>query len=348
MKSINTLLLLSLIGSMGMAAEPIQAPEDLSRATKNVLAGTVGKAESPVTGASQEVVGGDQAQDDNASDGEGRKSKKQKKKQVHVKPEYDYKREKIFNWILKTNDAIAKETNPQSSVRAVSFRGALAADSNSTKPIGATDIKVASSVAEKKYMQLTGTCTIPDDVMVMGTSKGVLSAYCNTSLGKYKLFGELIPNTQEYALLGKVGYVEDVYGKRFYPDQNNTYIMNMSKNSYNLATFINTYAINKTTKESIKSTAEVTKNTATQYMADLKASRTTQQTTMVANAGTAVATNTAKPVASDYVTLWGIQMTADMAEKWADFAFQDHPWSFMILGQTKISIDMKVDKGALK
>lgn len=325
------------------AMEPLQAPEDLTRARENILAGTVGKKESPVVGVPQETIA-DEEESTESESKRGRQEAKTKKKAVPKKPQYSYRDEKILNWIYETNDMIAREANPQSHVRPVAFGGALAAAKNNA--MGATPLADATKAANKSYRNITGVCTIPTEVTLQGNAKGVLMAYCDTADGKMKLFGELTPKPEEYSLIGTPLYVENTYGKRFYMAKEAdkpSYVLNSRKNNPNIATFVNTHALDKVIRESIKSGSKNISNTATQYMDAVKASRTTQQTVMVPDAGTATTSNTERPKASDYITILGIQMSADLLDKWVDYAYQDQPWGFMILADTKIYIDLTVE-----
>lgn len=345
MRCVNFIATLLLIGYTGLYAEN---PEDLQKVTTNILAGKVGKATPPVSGASQKTVGDNDLEEDEG-DNSGTKasnsSKKRKSAGKHA-PTYNYRDELILNWLYRSNEMITKSDASENSVRSVAFRGQL--DRNSTHRGSNLAIAKSDKTSEQrknsKSFRLSGFCTIPDPVEIAGNSKGVLAAYCQTSKGNFKLVGDLSPKPEEYTLFGSVLYVEDTNQKQYYPDANTSRILNSRKNSANIATFVNTYALDKVVRESVKNSSKNIASTATQYMQDMKASRTTQQTTLVANAGATTSTNTSKPVASDYVTILGIQMTADLVEKWADYAFQEHPWGFMILGGSKIYMDLSVQE----
>lgn len=348
MNPLNKIIFLFTAGMMiatALTAEPIQANEDLKKARENILAGTVGKPESPIIGVAQENVGdenenGEESKKDTGSS--KKKSSKNSKSTVPKKPAYSYHDEKILNWLYATKADVAKENNPGATVKTVAFRGVFA-DSNKTT--GSVSSMVASNnLNAAKPFNIFGSCTIPESVEMAGNTRGVLTAYCQTKQGKYKLVGNLTPKPEEYSLVATPIYVEDTYGKRFYVDNNKSFVLNSRKNSYNIATFVNTHALDKVVRESIKSGSKNISSTATQYMQDLKASRTKQETTMVANAGATTATNTETPRSSDYLTILGIQMSADMIDKWADYAFQENAWGFMIIAQTKIYIDLSVEE----
>lgn len=323
----------------------MQVQVDLQKARENILAGTVGKSSSPVTGAAQKSVGEDNEESTrSASDGSDsetpKKSSKSKKKAAPAKPAYSYHDEKILNWIYETNDMIAQENSAQASVKPVSFRGALV---EAKKTAAKSAALAALMKTSKPTFNVTGTCTIPEDVNLPGNSKGILMAFCDTKKGRFKLFGELTPKPEEYSLEARPVYIEDTYGKRYNAVDGQSYVLNSKKNSKNIATFVNTSALDKVMRESISSSAKHVSSTASEYMQDLKQSRTAQQTTAVPNAGVIVATNTQKPVASDYLSVLGIQMSAELVDKWAAYAYQDHPWGFMIIGQSKIYIDLTVE-----
>lgn len=345
MKCVNLLAALLLIGYTELLAEN---PEDLQKVTTNILAGKVGKTTPPVSGASQKTVGENDVDEEESGDNNDAKprSSKKHKSEAKRKPAYNYRDELILNWIYRSNNMIAKTDTSGSSVRSVAFKGQL--DKNSSKrgsdlAIAKSD-KTSAQRKNSKSFRLSGFCIIPDPVEIAGNSKGVLAAYCETAKGNFKLVGDLLPKPEEYSLSGSALYVEDTNQKRYYPDANKSRILNSRKNSANIATFVNTYALDKVVRESVKNSSKNIASTATQYMQDLKASRTTQETTLVANAGATTSTNTTKPVASDYVTILGIQMTADLVDKWADYAFQEHPWGFMILGGSKIYMDLSVQE----
>lgn len=346
MKFANKIIIASLFSAVAAYSfgEPLQAPEDLSKARENILAGTVGKKESPIVGVQQENLDMDaDKQNYSSDDQEAKPAKKKGKKQEQKpkKPAYSYKNEKILNWINLTNADIANDSNPQAKVRPISFKGALA-DLNRSISENRT-VLADTRALNKQKNRIVGVCTIPEEVDISAKSKGVLTAYCSTPKGKYKLFGELTPDAEQYSLFARAIYVENTYGERLYIDNNNSYVLNSKKNSHNVATFINTYALDKVVRESLKSSTRRVAAAGTDYMEAVKAARTTQQTVMVPNAGTTTATNTAKPVASDYVTILGIQMSAELVDKWADYALQDHPWGFKILSNTKIYVDLSVE-----
>jgi len=346
MRCVNFIALLLLVGCTGLQAEN---PEDLQKVTTNILAGKVGKTTPPVSGAAQKTVGEIDEDEQEVDDNSGAKKSNSVKKRKGVTPrapKYNYRDEIILNWLYRSNEMITKSDASGSSIRSVAFKGQL--DGNSSKR-GAelATAKSAKASAQRKNtrsFRLSGFCTIPDSVEIAGNSKGVLAAYCQTSKGNFKLVGDLLPKPEEYSLVGNVFYVEDTNQNRYYPDANASMVLNSRKNSANIATFVNTYALDKVVRESVKNSSKNIASSATQYMQDLKASRTTQQTTLVANAGATTSTNTAKPVASDYVTILGIQMVADLVDKWADYAFQEHSWGFMILGGSKIYMDLSVQE----
>jgi hypothetical protein len=346
MKFVNKVIFTSILSAVTAygIGEPLQAPEDLSKAKENILAGTVGKKESPVVGVQQENLNMDGNNENDSLENQDSKNTKKKNSKIVTKskkPAYNYKNEKILNWINLTNADIAGDNNPQAKVRPISFKGVLA-DKNLSKNTLQASINDASNLMKQKDSRVTGICTIPEEVDIAANSKAVLTAYCSTSNGKYKLFGELVPNAEQYSLFAKAIYIENTYGQRLYVDHNESYVLNSKKNNQNVATFVNTYALDKVMRESIKSGTKRISAAGTDYMEAVKASRTTQETVMVPNAGTTTSTNTAKPVVSDYLNILGIQMSSELIEKWADYAMQDHPWGFKILANTKIYIDLSV------
>lgn len=345
----NILFIGALLVSTVCLAEPEQSVNDLSKARENILAGTIGKSKSPVSGVAQETLNEDNSDQDKDESGNvttpshSKKAKKAKSK----KPTYGYRDEKILNWIYAANDDTAKENAAQGQVRSVSFKG-VGVDNNKTSTSQTAVVSATKETLETKhYSQISGVCTIPEDVSLGGTTKGVLMAFCQTKQGRFKLFGDLSPKAEEYSLTATPLYIEDTYGKRYIVDNTKSYVLNSKKNSYNIATFVNTYAIDKVIRAGIIDNSKLVSTTATQYMQDVKASRVSQESVLVPNAGVVVATNTQKPVASDYVTILGIQMAANLVEKWADYALQEHPWAFMIVGQSKIYADLTVE-GVIK
>lgn len=302
-------------------------PADSGQIKENILAGQAGQKTSPVTPSRMELN-----LDANTSI-----PKKQSKK----KSSYSYADEKILNFILASQDASKSGDlhRDDSMQNQQSMDIKLVRDRNRTK---ATDTALASTqpTNKKAKMLLASYCTVANDTEVI--TKGVLTAYCQNQNGNFEVGGELKSDNQSYALYATPQYVKFANGKRYEVEQNKSVILNGNKTSYNVASFINTHKIDKLLREGIQSTAKDVASTAKEYMNDLKASRTQQEVVSVPNAGTTVATNTQKPVVSDYVSILGIQISANLIDKWAAIAYEDHPWSYKTIKGSKIYVELLV------
>lgn len=317
-----TLLIFGMVATL--YAEPQQATQqDIDAARKNILSGTAGEKDPILKTApqTQEAV-------------------IQNGKQQTVKKTVYSKEAYLLNWLYQNKLSHAKTQSKAPD--AVSFMGTAKQAKNDTNNSRTATATIAS-VAD---ININGYCEIPKQVTL--TSAGILEAYCDTNYGKFLLKGELIPDRATYQLIAKPIYIENSAGKRFYVDGNasKSYITNHARNNFNIASAINNRAIDKFTGEAIQTSTSEISSTSKQYLADLKASRTQSETTLVANAGATTSTTTAKPVASDYTIVAGITVLSNLISKAADLFYQDLPWQFMIHKGSIVHLDATIKGGA--
>ena len=204
---------------------------------------------------------------------------------------------------------------------------------------------------EKKPVELIavkGYCFILDEINV-GKQPSSIRIDCQSNHGAITMFANLVNVNEKASLLADPKYIEK-NGYRF--NVKSAVVLNEEKTSYNLATFVNDRKIAQVGWHSISYSAEELKNSTNEYLQALQESKKQQNIEYYTSTDTQgngyIApiqnTNTLPPDPMDYVYTAGINIFSDIVKTTADIFKADLPYLYQIVPDTKIWIDLQVEK----
>lgn len=174
---------------------------------------------------------------------------------------------------------------------------------------------------------------------------------CTTNIGSIKFFGNYVPHNQLETLFVTGLHIEK-NNKKYKIE--NAKILNESRSSYNVATYVNNRKLEKLTLEATGNTAIAIKNGSNDYLEQLEASKVTQEATSgdssTVNSGSGtvvtqpvVTTNTEKPEAKDYIVKGAIDIITGTVKAFTDVYKADLPYLYQIVKGSKLYIDLYVN-----
>lgn len=243
----------------------------------------------------------------------------------------DYKREVIFNFIVsRANNA--------------KFNSVKGDNSLEIKNIEAITPKTETSEPKEKLANIKGYCFTETDINVGFQPMGA-SLKCNTNYGTLTFFGNYVPNNELYTLFVTGLFVEK--GDYKYPIVSGK-ILNKDKNSYNVATYVNSNKIEKAWLQAGANTADVVKAGANDYMKQLEQSRKTETggATTVSSSGAIsqepVVTNYEKPNLAEYVIKGGVDVLATVTKEIVQAVKEEKPFAYKVVKDSQFYIDIWV------
>lgn len=243
----------------------------------------------------------------------------------------DYKREVMFNFIVsRANNA--------------KFNSIKGDKTLEIKDIEAITPKTEASEPKEKLANIKGYCFTETDVNV-GFQPMSASLKCNTNYGIMTFFGNYVPNNELYTLFITGLFVEK--GDFKYPIVSGK-ILNKNKNSYNVATYVNSNKIEKAWLQAGANTADVVKAGANDYMKQLEQSRKTETggATTVSSSGAIsqepVITNYEKPNLTEYVIKGGVDVLTTVTKEIAQAFKEELPFAYKVVKDSQFYIDIWV------
>ncbi|ULO04499.1 hypothetical protein AVBRAN_a0017 (plasmid) [Campylobacter sp. RM12651] len=243
----------------------------------------------------------------------------------------DYKREVMFNFIVsRANNA--------------KFNSIKGDKTLEIKDIEAITPKTESSKPKEKLANIKGYCFTETDVNVGFQPMGA-SLKCNTNYGTMTFFGNYVPNNELYTLFITGLFVEK--GDFKYPIVSGK-ILNKDKNSYNIATYVNSNKIEKAWLQAGANTADVVKAGANDYMKQLEQSRKkeTGGATTVSSSGAIsqepTITNYEKPNLTEYIIKGGVDVVTTVAKEITQALKEELPFAYKVVKDTQFYIDIWV------
>ena len=196
-----------------------------------------------------------------------------------------------------------------------------------------------------------GFCVVREELNI-GLQPMSVSSICNTNIGPIEFFGNLVPkNELETLFITGLYVLKD--GKKYFIE--NGSILNESKSSYNIATYVNNRKLSQLALTATGNTAVKIQEGANDYLEQVEASKVQQtassDNTSIENNGSgtiisptpAVTTNTEKPDAADYVVKGVIDLVTETAKAAADLYKQDLPYLYQVVKGSKFYIDVNVN-----
>lgn len=243
----------------------------------------------------------------------------------------DYKREVIFNFIVsRANNAKFNTVKGEKTLE--------------IKDIEAISPKEETQQPKEKLANIKGYCFTETDINVGFQPMGA-NLKCNTNYGTLTFFGNYVPNNELYTLFITGLFVEK--GDYKYPIVSGK-ILNKSKNSYNVATYVNSNKIEKAWLQAGANTADVVKAGANDYMKQLEQSRkkeTGGATTVSASGAISqepVITNYEKPNLAEYVIKGGVDVITTVTKEIAQAIKEETPFAYKVVKDTQFYIDIWV------
>ncbi|MBX7491241.1 hypothetical protein [Helicobacter turcicus] len=200
----------------------------------------------------------------------------------------------------------------------------------------------------QELVAVKGYCFIKDEINV-GKQPSSIRLNCQSNVGSITLFANLVNVNAKASLMADPKYIEKDK-VRF--NVKSAVVLNEEKTSYNLATFVNDRKVAEIGWGALSYSSDELKSATNEYLKALQESKKKQEVqyaTTTDGAGNAYmqpiqTTNTQKPEVSDYFYTAGVNILADIAKSTAEVFKKDLPYLYQILPNTKIWIDLQVEK----
>lgn len=252
-----------------------------------------------------------------------------------------YYAETILNW----HYALQKENLRGQEVVAVTATNSLIKNVAEQK-----DKNETNSSTSNETIVVKGFCFISDEINV-GKQPSSLRVNCETNVGGITLFANLKNLNEVSSLIVDPVYIEKK-GYRFKVTK--SVVTNENKTSYNVATYVNDRKIAEIGWGAVVVSSDEIKTQSNAYLKALEQSKQKQETEYFttgngANTTTQAVqnTNTQKPDPLDYLITSGINLATAIAKNTADVFKKDLPHLYQIVPNTKIWIDMEVEKNGI-
>lgn len=252
-----------------------------------------------------------------------------------------YYYETILNW----HYALQKENLRGQEVVAVTATNSLIKNVAEQK-----DKNETNSSTSNETVVVKGFCFIPDEINV-GKQPSSLRVNCETNVGGITLFANLKNLNEVASLIVDPVYIEKK-GYRFKVTK--SIVTNEDKTSYNVATYVNDRKIAEIGWGAVVVSSDEIKTQSNAYLKALEQSKQKQETEYFttgngANTTTQAVqnTNTQKPDPLDYLITSGINLATAIAKNTADVFRKDLPHLYQIVPNTKIWVDMEVEKNGI-
>ncbi|EAJ2975629.1 hypothetical protein ACMWEF_001585 [Campylobacter jejuni] len=250
----------------------------------------------------------------------------------------DYYAETLFNWVNYYNNS-----NPRGvDVTGKEIKGMIVAYVSQEQNATNNTDKVDDLAVVK------GFCYITNEIFV-GKQPGSLRVECQTNVGAVTMFANLVNLNDRASLIVDPKYIEKK-GVRF--DVKSSIVTNENKTSYNVATFVNDRKLAQIGWEGLSTATQQIQQSTNEYLQALEQSKQKQNVNYVNvsdGAGNsypqaAVTTNTEKPDPLDYLITGSINVISNVVQNTADIFSADLPYLYYISKDSKIWIDLKVNK----
>lgn len=197
-------------------------------------------------------------------------------------------------------------------------------------------------------VNIKGFCFIDKEINA-GVQPSSMRVECNTNAGFITLFANLVSVNEKLSLMADPKYIEK--NKVRFKVQS-AVVLNEEKTSYNLATYVNNRKIEEIGWSSLSYSSDEIKSATNEYLKALQESKKKQEVeyiTTTDGAGNSYmspvqTTNTEKPDPMDYFATAGVNILADIVKSTAEVFKKDLPYLYQIVPQTKIWIDLQVEK----
>ncbi|RXI43421.1 hypothetical protein CRU99_07760 [Malaciobacter mytili] len=201
-----------------------------------------------------------------------------------------------------------------------------------------------------KLVSVRGYCIVEETVDI-GKQPMSANLNCNTNIGAIKFFGNYVPHNKLETLFVTGLHIEKNTKK--YKIEN-AKILNESRTSYNVATYVNSNKLEKSALKGISDATTTIESGANDYLKQLEASKKVQEAStgqsVVDNSGSGtvitqpvVTENTQPPEVKDYLVKGAIEIVARSIRNIADIVKEDLPYYYQIVAGSKLYVDLYVN-----
>ena len=210
----------------------------------------------------------------------------------------------------------------------------------------AKDNQVAKDVETEEIYNLTGYCTIINDIEIERLQQ-YSAMQCEFednefALDNSTLFASFVPVYDKLALIGRPIYLKQ--GNRKLPIENGI-ILTIDQTNLNLATFINDKKIQNFVAETIVKADEIAYTNSMDYLEQKKNSAVTEDMSVMQSAGgvaTVKTINTAPIDSSTYITLAGIQLASSVVGALGKLYIDSNYPMYKIVKYTQFYVDFNI------
>lgn len=245
--------------------------------------------------------------------------------------------ETMLNWVRLANGS--------------NIRGKAVTSPKTSMVVQVTADKSTDSKNEVNATQLVvvkGYCYITENIEV-GIQPGALRTECQTNVGAITMFANLVNVNKQSSLVVDPKYIEK-NGVRF--EVKSSIVTNETKTSYNVATFVNDTKIAQVGWGALSAGSDEIKAASNEYLQAIEEAKTEEQTTLLTATSSdgsitsqpTTTTNTEDPDPLDYLLKAAINLTASAVKETAELYKKDLPYLYYIAADSKIWIDLKVNK----
>lgn len=203
---------------------------------------------------------------------------------------------------------------------------------------------------KNNLVSVKGYCIVEETVDI-GKQPMSANLNCNTNIGPIKFFGNYVPHNPMETLFVTGLHIEK--NNRKYKIEN-AKILNESRSSYNVATYVNNRKLEKVALESTANSAMAVREGANDYLEQLEQSKVVEEASVgestIDNTGSGtviaqpvVTKNTKEPEIEDYLVKGAIDIITGTVKAVADVYKSDLPYLYQIVGGSKLYVDLYVN-----
>lgn len=249
------------------------------------------------------------------------------------KDTYGYQDEVILNWIMRSDMEAKNKVTAKNKKDAykVSF---YTPDKNDDKKDESVSKKNLNQDANQTKIDGFSTkCLVNKDHTIRGVkATKLIEVTCKNNDNIYVQLGiELIPDNDNYALLGKARYYIDEKGKYYILDSEKSMVHNFDGSDTNIASNVNLRTLEKFNATAQKELAKGMSESAKEYMEEDKTYRANQGTSVITSSGTVVtSSNAVKPDLGTNVIYGLTQGVLGIWDKTADAITTNLPYLYEV------------------
>lgn len=248
----------------------------------------------------------------------------------------------FYNAIMKEKSSIAKQQRFTKGVE-TKFIAIQKTQGSSSSNANSNNKNGNYTKPTQKEILLSGSCRFLKDTKISYQTS--FTKYCQSNYGVVMINGELIPEAKKYSVHVKVNFVDFPNGRRMFIDQATSSVTNASGDNDNIATYVNTRAIDKLKKQLISDTADEVVSANKEYQTQ-KVQSQTSTTTVSNTSGNIVASNTSSPDVLNTIASASINIGAKAIKTIANLRYENLNWLYYIEKDTIFLFHLTLKQGS--